>query len=819
MHQSNNANKDNINQICTDIGSLFISAAEVTSETSNNIPPKYISENDKDQKPWFGYKCKNARRKYHIARKINNTYPSINNKSNLKEASKNYKRTMNFHINKYNQNMQNKLRKLKSTNPKDYWKIMNSINKNKDNDSIDIETLYNFFKNLNEQGHDANDDVNINIDTTDDEELLNSFITEAEILKCIKQLKNNKSSANDKIINEYIKNTTDIMFPTYVAFFILVFDCGIIPDSWLEGIIRPIYKNNGDAKNPENYRPITILSCFGKLFTAVLNNRLTDFLDQTDILKENQAGFRAGYSTLDHIFTLHSLIEILKFKKIKLYCSFVDFSKAFDSVWRGGLWMKLLGNSINGKIFQVIHNLYQNIKSCVMYSGDQSNFFQSFWGVRQFENLSPVLFSLFLNDMEDFLETHHCNGINFDFANDQLVLYLKVFVLLYADDTVIFGTDPDSFQNNLNVFYEYCKLWKLNINYKKTKIMIFGRRNYNGLEFKLGEHTIMICDEFKYLGVVFSKNRSFYKAIKHNIDHAKKAMHLLYKRIRNLNIPLDLQIELFDHTILPILLYGCEIWGYQNTKLIENVKNQFLRSITKLKKSTPIYMLYAELGITPLNVLIKSRMIGFWLKLLNSEDIKLSKTMYNVMQSELHLNPQYKWLNFIKSILTSVGKPALFNESSIANPEIVKNQIIQTLNDLNAQEWQSKTTESSKGKNYKLYKEDQQFEAYLRILPRKAYAPLIKFRTGNHRLPIETGRWEGIPYTERKCNLCESNDIGDEFHFLLICPTFATERKSLLKPYYFRRPNIIKYKELLNTRNKKVLLNLAKFVKSIMNRF
>ena len=60
--------------------------------------------------------------------------------------------------------------------------------------------------------------------------------------------------------------------------------------------------------------------------------------------------------------------------------------------------------------------------------------------------------------MEDFLETHHCNWIYFDLANDHLVLYLKIFVLLYADDTVIFGTDPDSFQNNLNVFYDYCKL-------------------------------------------------------------------------------------------------------------------------------------------------------------------------------------------------------------------------------------------------------------------------------------------------------------------------------------------------------------------------
>ena len=133
--------------------------------------------------------------------------------------------------------------------------------------------------------------MHINIDTTDDDEILNSYITEGEILKCIKLLKNNKSSANDRIINEYIKSTADTMLPTYVAFFNLVFDRGIIPESWLEGIIRPIYKNNGDPKSPENYRPITVLSCFGKLFTAVLNKRLTNFLDQHDTIQENQAGF------------------------------------------------------------------------------------------------------------------------------------------------------------------------------------------------------------------------------------------------------------------------------------------------------------------------------------------------------------------------------------------------------------------------------------------------------------------------------------------------------------------------------------------------
>ena len=317
--------------------------------------------------------------------------------------------------------------------------------------------------------------------------------------------------------------------------------------------------------------------------------------------------------------------------------------------------------------------------------------------------------------------------------------------------------------------------------------MIFRRRNYDGLEFKIGEHTISICDEFKYLVVVFSKSRSFYKAIKHNIDHAKKVMHLLYKRVRILNIPLDLQIELFNHTVLPILLYGSEIWGFQNTKLLENVQNKFLRSITKLKKSTPFYMIYAELGIS---IHIKSCMTGLWLKIVNSEESELSKIMYNNMQSELHLNPQYKWLNLVKNILISVGRVDLFNQISINNPEIVKIRIIQTFNDLNMQEWHAKTTESSKGRNYKVFKDDQHFEPHLRILSRKACIPLIKFRTANHRLPVETGRWEDLPYSERKCALCEKN-IGDEFHYLLICPSFATERNDLLKQYYFQRPNII----------------------------
>ena len=115
--------------------------------------------------------------------------------------------------------------------------------------------------------------------------------------------------------------------------FNLIFNSGVLSDSWLEGVIWPIYKNKGDSKSPENYRPITILSCFGKFFTSILNARHNKLLDAHTILEENQAGFRAGYLTMDHVFVLCALTEIAR---------------------PVGLWKKRIASNINRKCFQMI---------------------------------------------------------------------------------------------------------------------------------------------------------------------------------------------------------------------------------------------------------------------------------------------------------------------------------------------------------------------------------------------------------------------------------------------------------------------------------
>ena len=102
-------------------------------------------------------------------------------------------------------------------------------------------------------------------------------------------------------------------------------------------------------------------------------------------------------------------------------------------------------------------------------------------------NSSPVLFASFLNALESFLCDKRCNGVNFEFQYEDITLYLKLLALLYANNTVVFGTDEKEFQNNLDMFYEYLELWH------------FGTRQDQRFNINLGGHKIDICTDFKYL--------------------------------------------------------------------------------------------------------------------------------------------------------------------------------------------------------------------------------------------------------------------------------------------------------------------------------
>ena len=814
--------QQHIDEVTTKLTKLFNQAAEKTFTKEFCKPTNAKNEN----KPWFGFKCKKARMLYNRARKRYQDCKSDRNRTSLHNASKFYKQTMNKYINEHNRKLQAKLRKMQKSSPKDYWKYLNSVNKNKNEPNApSVESFFDFFKNLNatESDDDTEDalkeELISNIDLDDDNQFLNSPITEEEISKCIKRLKNSKAPGSDLILNEYIKYTNPKMLNLYVKLFNLILETGVIPEKWVEGMIKPIYKNKGDPMNPENYRAITLVSCLGKLFTAVLNERINAFLSENEILSENQAGFRKFYSTSDHIFVLQSLFELQKLQNKKLYCTFIDFSKAFDSVWRIGLWNKLIKNEINGKFFRVIYNLYQNIKSCITLNDNNSTFFESYIGLRQGENLSPILFAIFLNDLEIYLDARHNKGIEFEYNDDEMYHFAQLLVLLYADDTVIMADSPENMQKCLNDFVAYCKIWRLNINYDKTKVLIFGTKATGSTKFMMDGNEIEIVTKYRYLGVEMSNNGSFLNARKGVCEKANKAMHLLYKRINNLNLPIDLQLKLFDSTILPIMTYGCEIWSYEDIKMFERIHNTFLRTITKTRKSTPLYCLYGELGRYPIEITMKVKTIGFWTRIVTGSQTKLVSLLYRKLYS--YPDHEFNWVKNVKTILEEAGRNDFWLNQNVNMTKHVSKIIKGILIDQFKQKWSESMSESSKGLNYRMIKNEHCLENYLTILPKNKYIPLIKYRTANHFLPIETLRWgkQRVEVSERNCPLCDKSDPADEFHYLFVCKAFEEQRKLYLKPYYYLRPNTLKYNELFKTNSPQKLSKLSIFVSYIMNSF
>ena len=405
----NEVNLDEINTIVGLIENLFMSNAELTFRYKRKVSETKQTQN-KLRKPWFTSDCYRARESYHKIRKLYNKYKSSYYKNILKQVSKDYKNKMASNYRRYKSANISKLRNMRTIKPRDFWRIINSIDKTKDK-TAPLHNLYEYFKNIN--GGNIDDDTLENdqfiyMENPNMNESINQPFTEAEILSAIKTLKNNKSPGIDNILNEHLKSTAQIMSPIYVRLFNLLFDNSIVPENWSLGNILPIYKMKGDINAPENYRPITLLSCFGKLFTGILNSRITKYFEECETIDSCQAGFRKGFSTTDNLFILQSLIEIAKSQKHKLFCAYIDFKQAFDTVWRSGLWQKLLNANINGKCFTFIQNMYSHIKSRVTTSEWASAFFPSMIGVRQGENLSPLLFSVFLNDLSHYL---HSNGV------------------------------------------------------------------------------------------------------------------------------------------------------------------------------------------------------------------------------------------------------------------------------------------------------------------------------------------------------------------------------------------------------------------------
>ena len=712
------------------------------------------------------------------------------------------------------------LSELGKSAPKKFWKKVNQFRNKKVSMTGDLsvgefqEHFNRIMNNQNLGGHDRSyifPENNIQV------EELDKHISESEVLKAIHSLKRGKSPGFDGILGDFFIDAKDVMVPYLVIIYNKIYESGVYPESWCKGLIVPIHKR-GDRNDPNNYRGIMLISVFAKLFSLILRNRLNTWCEDNEVLNEFQFGFRVGRSTSDGIFILHSLVQHVLKDKGKLYCAFIDYEKAFDTVIHEALWLKLVENGISCKFTRILQSLYGKVLAAVKIQSDVSSFFDIALGVKvkQDEPLSPLMFILFINDVYADLK----NADNGGEITGISINHICFFLLLFADDMILFTKFPTELQTLLNKLQTYSTEWGLRVNTKKTKICIFENRRsqHNQLWYYDGE-PLDIVDSFCYLGMKFHKNGNLEPGVKALFEQALKAANQLLALSKRMSFDVKTKLKLFDSLVSPILLYASEVWGIYEYEHIDKIHIKFCKNILGVRTQSPNYAVYGDLGRYPLSVIAKERSIKFWLKILTNNN----SLTFNLFQTQIddldalaqpsRFKHKGSWAQGVKSLLDNLGFSQMWHNQIIEIPcfEVIRNRI----RDHFTQHWYANICNTSKLEYYCQFKTEFKMEKYVECISNdKLRSELAAFRLSAHNLDIERGRHRhiNVPRENRICRLCSMSIVESEFHFLLVCPRYSDLRRDILSSTAW--PSVAKFISIMATNSKIFLFKLSKFIKS-----
>ena len=296
------------------------------------------------------------------------------------------------------------------------------------------------------------------------------------------------------------------------------------------------------------------------------------------------------------------------------------------------------------------------------------------------------------------------------------------------------------------------------------------------------------------------------------------------EKCRKLNLPIDTQLDLFDKCIHPVITYGCEIWGYESLEQVLRFQKRFLKLVLGANKSTPSCMILGETGCYPIHLEIQSRLLVFWYKLMRGVSTGADKLSCILLSLQLKLfesgEHTFLWLKHVHTCLNNLGLTFLWHTQSVSE-NVFKNMVKQRLKDQYIQTWTNEINMNNICYNYRMFKTEFKFEQYLINLERPLRDYMLKFRLSNHKLPIHSQRFLGIRRDERLCEICETGEIGDEFHYLFNCRNerIVQERIKNLNTYFLYRPNVVKYQSLMNAKSKVKQKKLARFFGLILSKF
>ena len=376
--------------------------------------------------------------------------------------------------------------------------------------------------------------------------------TLAEIRKALGQLKDGKAPGVCGVYAEMLKVGGEATLRWLHTLTCSVWNTGVIPTDWKRGLIVPIWKGKGDARECSNYRGVTLLSVPGKVFARVLLNRIRQQL--LDHQRPEQSGFTPKRSTVDRILALRVLTERLREYDRAVLAAYIDFKKAFDSVSREALWRLLELRGIPTRLVRLISALYSGTESAVKCGAARSDFFPVHTGVRQGCVLAPSLFSTCMDWIMDRVVGGSGCGVSFGEA--------QITDLDFADDAVIFAETLDVLTEALETLSEEAEPLGLRVSWVKTKIQEFGSILDAAMKScRVAGEEVEIVEKFTYLGSVVHSSTSCEAEVARRLGLAYGAMNSLEKTVwRSRYLSRKTKVRIFGSLVMPVLLYSCEAW-------------------------------------------------------------------------------------------------------------------------------------------------------------------------------------------------------------------------------------------------------------------
>ena len=449
---------------------------------------------------------------------------------------------------------------------------------------------------------------------------------------------------------------------------------------------------------------------------------------------------------------------------------------------------------------------------------NKDDFFASVCGVFQGESLSPFLFSMYLNDLDDFLRDSDDVGV-------QIEQFLLT-VLLFADDMVLFSSTRQGLQNALNSLQNYCNLWALTVNTEKTKCVAFKKGGRVGKRDKwyFDGELLETVTTFKYLGFILSSSGKFAKSIATICDQGRIALFNMKSFLHKFpHLDLRTKLKVFNCLVIPVLEYACEIWGFCAADKLDTFYLGFLKSILGVRKTTPSVFIYRELNIYPLKLRRYIRIFKYWLKIIALPDHEPVKSVYNVLKDDASSTPDtVNWVSLLKKILNESGLGYLWESQLLLLEDksyytaLFKDRIQDII-------LQNYITDLDKISNNRLYKHiDHDFygKDYLTAIKNNNLRiALSKLRLGSHNFMVERGRWARpiLDYPRRKCKECD--ELEDEFHIFFECVRYGPLRKKYLPSYLLNRPSMAKFIDFLHTASGDDLMKLAIFLFKVFKEY